>query len=69
MWSGKRSSNYALIVLVIAVLFFGIAFSCAGGQVPDKEIYRVKRVIDGDTIELANGERVRLIGVDRKSVV
>jgi endonuclease YncB( thermonuclease family) len=28
------------------------------------EIYRIKRVIDGDTLLLANGERVRLIGVD-----
>jgi micrococcal nuclease len=27
-------------------------------------VVRVKRVIDGDTILLANGERVRLIGVD-----
>jgi len=28
------------------------------------ETYLVKRVIDGDTLELSNGERVRLIGVD-----
>ncbi len=26
--------------------------------------FRVKRVIDGDTFELENGERVRLIGID-----
>lgn len=64
MWSGKRYSNHALTVLVIVVLFFGIPFSCAGGQIHDKEIFEVKHVIDGDTIELANGEKVRLIGVD-----
>ena len=64
MWPGKRSSNYALVVLAIAVLFLGIAFSCAGRYVHDKEIYGVKRVIDGDTIELTNGESVRLIGGD-----
>jgi len=28
------------------------------------QTYLVKRVIDGDTILLSNGERVRLIGVD-----
>jgi len=26
--------------------------------------YTVKRVIDGDTLELTTGERVRLIGID-----
>ena len=30
----------------------------------DAETSRVKRVIDGDTLLLTNGERVRLIGVD-----
>lgn len=29
----------------------------------------VRRVIDGDTIELSNGERVRLIGVDTPETV
>lgn len=28
------------------------------------ETYTVKRVIDGDTLELANGETIRLIGID-----
>jgi len=28
------------------------------------KIYTVERVIDGDTIKLTNGERVRLIGID-----
>jgi len=30
--------------------------------------YRVQRVIDGDTLLLTNGERVRLIGVDTPEV-
>lgn len=29
---------------------------------------KVKRVIDGDTIELANGERVRYIGIDTPEI-
>jgi micrococcal nuclease len=39
------------------ILFFLLSTSHA-------EIYKVKRVIDGDTLLLVNGERVRLIGVD-----
>src|SRR3989344_8163920 len=30
----------------------------------EKEIVIVKRVIDGDTIELESGERVRLLGIN-----
>lgn len=30
----------------------------------EKEKQKVKRVIDGDTFELENGERVRLLGID-----
>lgn len=32
--------------------------------VPQGEFFKVVRVIDGDTIELENGERVRYIGID-----
>lgn len=52
MWSGKGYSNHALTVLVIVVLFFGIPFSCAGGQIHDKEIFEVKHVIDGTPLSL-----------------
>lgn len=31
---------------------------------PKGETYLVKRAIDGDTIELANGEKVRYVGID-----
>ena len=30
----------------------------------DTQLYRVKRVIDGDTIELENGDKVRYIGIN-----
>jgi len=33
-----------------------------------EKVYRVKRVVDGDTLLSANGERVRLIGVDTPEV-
>ena len=32
------------------------------------KFYRVKRVVDGDTLLLTNGKRVRLIGVDTPEV-
>lgn len=47
--------KYFLIALAILVLLPGVSFS--------EEKYMVKRVIDGDTLLLDNGERVGLIGV------
>ena len=44
-----------------------VAGSIAEGQAHQELVtrsYTVERVIDGDTIKLTNGERVRLIGVD-----
>ncbi|OGW90511.1 MAG: hypothetical protein A3D28_05480 [Omnitrophica bacterium RIFCSPHIGHO2_02_FULL_63_14] len=40
------------------------AFAPCAGAGPDAETFLVTRVIDGDTLELRNGERVRLIGID-----
>ena len=31
---------------------------------PAKTLVTVARVIDGDTLELANGKRIRLLGID-----
>jgi micrococcal nuclease len=55
----KYSMNrkFSLFVIPILILFFLLSTSHA-------EIYKVKRVIDGDTLLLINGERVRLIGVN-----
>ena len=36
---------------------------------PEKDFYFVKRVIDGDTIELENGQVVRYIGIDAPETV
>ncbi len=49
--------KFSIFVIPILILFFLLSTSHA-------EIYKVKRVIDGDTLLLINGERVRLIGVD-----
>jgi micrococcal nuclease len=47
----------SIFVIPVLIVFFLLSASHA-------EIYIVKRVIDGDTLLLLNGERVRLIGVD-----
>jgi micrococcal nuclease len=75
----KRISNIILIaaVLILPAVFF-IAHNHAGiiynnekgkftipfGRSYDYSDIYVTRVIDGDTLKLENGERVRLIGID-----
>jgi micrococcal nuclease len=49
--------KFSTFLISALILFFLLSTSHA-------EIYKVKRVIDGDTLLLINGERVRLIGVD-----
>ena len=47
------------LFIIIPLLIFNFLISQSNAQT-----YKVKRVVDGDTILLTNGERVRLIGVD-----
>jgi len=52
----------ALIFIVLFSLIIGLCgFATAP---PSPKLYQVERVIDGDTIKLSNGERVRYIGID-----
>lgn len=39
-----------------------------GADISTQELFLVKRVIDGDTIELSNGARVRYIGIDTPEI-
>ena len=57
--SKKYSINrkFSTFFIPVFILFFLLSAAHA-------EIYKVKRVIDGDTLLLINGERVRLIGVN-----
>lgn len=50
------------IVLLIASLL------CSKSVSADDKLYYVERVVDGDTLKLSNGERVRLIGLDTPEV-
>ena len=49
-----------LIFLLTSILSSSISLS--------KDYYIVKQVVDGDTLLLKNGQRVRLIGVDTPEV-
>ena len=52
---------YTVIMFATCLLVTGCGQGGAGAE--DKE-YLVRNVIDGDTIELANGRKVRYIGID-----
>jgi micrococcal nuclease len=57
----------ALLVIAAAAALGGNALlegGGAGGDTADGGTTRVERVVDGDTVVLAGGERVRYIGVD-----
>jgi len=57
-----------IIILVVVVFISAIGYLSFTGFFIQKdysgETSVVSRVIDGDTVELINGERVRLIGID-----
>lgn len=55
-------------ILLVTLVILGFCQGCQSKTL-EYETYIVKRVIDGDTILLANGERVRLIGVDTPETV
>ena len=57
-------------LVVLAVIVTPAIFQRGGVKVKatvaenEKNIFIVQRVVDGDTLKLSNGERIRLIGVD-----
>lgn len=62
----KAILKLALVVVVVLVLSFlkSDDMSSLEQSVSEQETARVTYVIDGDTFELQNGDRIRLIGVD-----
>lgn len=60
---------HAIVLLLAVVSFAGFrAFSGPGPAAADNGYIYVDRVVDGDTLKLSNGERVRLIGIDTPEV-
>jgi len=65
MVQGKRQTySLALRIVALAVFFLFLISSLAVSQQTGSQHRTIKRVVDGDTLVLENGERVRLIGVD-----
>jgi len=57
---GEKMKKIAVVISLLVIFS-----SCENPtNSNDLEEFRVQRVIDGDTLELTNGERIRLIGVD-----
>lgn len=71
----RRSAPAWLILLVVLVLVAVRHFGGRQGDAPPvdaadgERTYLVERVIDGDTLLLADGERLRLLGVDTPETV
>src|SRR6266481_3564162 len=74
MHAKKKWFLFTILIFLIAA-FFGVLFSLRykPGNIPppDRSVkteygvpIKVRRVIDGDTIELVNGDRLRYIGID-----
>jgi endonuclease YncB( thermonuclease family) len=61
----NRSTAVALFLVgLIALRYFARPAETGRFRFDDEQSYRVQRVVDGDTLLLAGGTRVRLIGVD-----
>jgi endonuclease YncB( thermonuclease family) len=59
-----RVNAAAAVIGVVA-----IALTCAAGALPAAPpTYRIGHVADGDTVDLANGQRMRLVEIDTPEV-
>ena len=56
-------NSAAIVVIIVLVLIFRLADVFDRDKTPG-ERFSVKAVIDGDTVELLGGERLRLLGID-----
>ena len=62
------NARYLSLILVLAVAFVS-GLACGNPDSGTFEDVLVVRVIDGDTVELENGERVRYLGIDTPETV
>lgn len=53
-----------IIIIIVVLVIAGAVILLRGFLSNEGEEYEVTEVIDGDTIRLANGEKVRLIGIN-----
>jgi len=60
-----KKPKYCLLATAFIFLLISVLISCTPSG---DDYYTVKRVVDGDTLLLKEGQRVRLIGVDTPEV-
>ena len=63
-----RSWKWSIPGIVIVALFAALANPPDNGVTSPADFEYVQRVVDGDTLMLGTGERVRLIGVDTPEI-
>lgn len=68
MTSGKKISFVAITAILVAAGYGGYTIikesELAGMRSGQAVLYQVARAIDGDTLELKDGDVVRLTGID-----
>jgi micrococcal nuclease len=57
-----RYVTIRILILLSVILIIGCSVETR--KKPEKELFTVSEVIDGDTFRLQNGEKVRLLGID-----
>jgi endonuclease YncB( thermonuclease family) len=62
------ASTVAARTLVVGCVVAAALFAAASAHAARPSVYRVDRVVDGDTIALRNGQRVRLVQIDTPEV-
>lgn len=60
----KKKLSLFTLILIIAVLVVFRFVEDIDKDIPLKDRFRVTKVIDGDTVELKGGDRVRLLSID-----
>ncbi len=63
----RRSLGWSVLLTLVGLVLLRLAIDRWRPAAPDvlaEGVYRVSTVFDGDTFRLANGAKVRLIGVD-----
>ena len=56
--------TYALVISLIVTLMLLINLSFLDSKKSDREIVKISRAIDGDTLELSDGRVIRLLNVN-----
>jgi endonuclease YncB( thermonuclease family) len=61
-------ARIGIALAVLAALVSAALFARPAGSVPATAVYRIDHVADGDTVDLGNGARVRLVQIDTPEV-